>query len=747
MRKTIAYFLSLIMLFTLGLLILHPSYRALSDWLGSLVGSHIYTMFTLIYLLLANPLRYVTVALVWVIVGLLIGVISGKRLGASITAFLVWFTMIPLLAASLAGMYFNLEARGMFSQESLQALSLIPVIPEQLTFNSLFQIPIFSDLVFQLIEIFPTMGEGSNPQAILIELATPHLVAIASKPVLIIVSAIIGAVFSSVVFESVGKILPSRKTAMGLLIIGIISLQTVPTSTAINVDDGIYTEILGGYVEEQGRVVIGELILGNQIEYIPLDTPEAEGLVASIVFTQKIYDPSILYTLPSEEITDYLHFRNLLPSTFAVNVYLGDDVESIKNKSNQVIATVEQNLGIQFQEIATMPLPNEGGPEASFPMMTAALYYSQNTLEETTANIIQGFEDTGGFADIIGEKIETGKTLDIELYATGFVYIEPFKSLLPIPEVPQAFIEPYNALVESRFSFIAGVQLVKDAVKPQGSGYLLDLKETLGVQSTPSYVVNSDGSFIIMARSNMTGVTDPLDPTVHIKTSIPENSMDLMFLTFFLQGMGAIELEGGSPSTLDTQIFIPEITLPEVQVTKTSQTESNGGLEITVTVKNNGDQTIRNLELVDAFPEKYDILVSGANTASWMSLSPGGTVSLSYTVNTQKPGSYSDIPALLSYEIGEIQASTTSNILQSVDKSPNPASMLTDDYQAITTLLDTASEGTGRMLTMAIAGFVLLIATIDVFRLVRKPKTGDSREPEPVPSPPEEPGDSAEYPL
>jgi hypothetical protein len=51
------------------------------------------------------------------------------------------------------------------------------------------------------------------------------------------------------------------------------------------------------------------------------------------------------------------------------------------------------------------------------------------------------------------------------------------------------------------------------------------------------------------------------------------------------------------------------------------------------------------------------------------------------------------------------------------------------------------------MLTMAIAGFVLLIATIDVFRLVRKPKTGDSREPEPVPSPPEEPGDSAEYPL
>lgn len=746
MRKTVAYFLSLFMLFTLGLMILHPSFRALSDWLGPLLGSHIYTLFTLIYLLLADPLRYVTVPMIWVVVGLVIGIISGKKLGASITAFLVWFTMIPLLAASLAGMYLNLEARGVFSQETFQALNLIPVVPEQLTFNSLFNIPIFTELVLQMVELVPTLGEGTSIMGVMIELATPHLLAIISKPALIVASAVIGAMVSPLLFNSVGKILPSRKTAMGLLLVGLLSLQAVTVSMAIDVDDGIYTEILGGYVEEQGRAIIGELILANQVEYIPLNTPETQDLVASIVFTQKIFDQSILYTLPSDNVTDYLHFRNVLPSTFAVNIYLGDDSEAIQTKSNQVITTIEQNLGIEFQEISSMPLPNEGGPDMSFPVMTAAVYYSQDTFEDATSNMIEIFEDTGGFAELVSEKFETGNTLDIELYATGFIFIEPFEALLPIPEVPVWFMEPYTALLESKFSFFTGIQMVKDAVEPQGSGYVLDIKDVLGVHSSPSYATDSDGSFIITARSNLTGITDPLDPTVYIKTSIPETSMDLMFLTFFLKGMGAIELDGGSPSMLDTQIFIPEVAIPEVELTKTSQAVSNG-IEITLTAENNGDETIRNLVLVDAFPEKYDILASGSNTATWNSLSPGETISLSYTVEPEKPGSYTDIPALLSYETGDIQLSAASNVIESIEIGTNPVSIMVNDYQAITNMLDRVSEGFGRIPTYLLAFLLVVIAALDVFKAVSKGSKSDASGGPVVPSPPEEPGDSGEFPL
>ena len=727
MRKTLAYFLSIIILFTLGLVILHPSFLALADWLGPLLGSHIYTVFMLIYLLLADPLRYLAVTITWIIVGLLIGVISGKKLGASITALLVWLTTLPILAASFAGIYFNLDARGIFSQESLEALKLIPIIPEQLNFNSLFQIPIFSDLVFQIVKLFSTMSETSNPQAILIDLVTPQLISVVAKPLLLIASAIVGAIISKTIFGSIGKILPNRKTAIALLIIGLISIPVAPASATLNLNDGIYAEIIGGYVEEQGRAIIGELLLGNQIENIPMDTPEAEDLIASIVFTQKIYDPSILYTLPIEGIRDYLHFRNLSPSTFAVNVYLGDDTETIKAKSNQVISTIEQNLGIQFREIFTMPMPNEGGPEAVFPTMTAALYYSQNTIDETTTNIIQGFKESGGFADFIDEKIKAGSPLDIELYATGFVLIEPFKAMLPLPSVPPEFQEEYNALIESRMSFLAGIQLARNAVEPMGNNYSFDLRDTLSVQSIPSYSPDSDGSFIIMARSNMTGISDPMDPTVHIRTSIPEDSMELTFLTYFLQEMGVIDIKGGLPTILDTQLILSEIILPEVTVTKTSQSTTDGSIEITVSANNNGDQTINDLILLDPFPEKYGILASGANEATWLSLNPGQSISLSYTLDPEKPGSYTDTPAILTYTIDDIHASTSSNTLQSIEKSPNPISMLMDNYQATTALLDMASNGNGQILTLALSAVILLVAVVDVFRFLRQRSKRDEQ--------------------
>ncbi len=374
MRKTAAYFLSLIAIFTIGIMILDPSFRSLSDWLGPLLGSHIYTLFTLIYLLIANPVQYPLVAATWIIIGLFIGVVVGKKLGASITALLVWLTTLPLLAASIAGIYFNLDARGFFAQESFKALKLVPVIPDQLTFNSLFHIPIFSDLVFQIAGMANSFNESTSPFSIVKRLAKPYIIAFAAKPLLIIISAIVGAMISATLLSSIEKMLPSRKTAMALLVIALISLQSVPAYAAINFNDGLYTELIGGYTEEQGRAAVCELVLGNQLEIVPMNTPETQDLVASIVVTQKIYDPAIFYTLPVESIIDYLQYRNLLPSTFAVNVYLGDDAESIEAKSNQVISTVEQNMGIQFQKISTMPMHNEGGLEASFPTMTATIY-------------------------------------------------------------------------------------------------------------------------------------------------------------------------------------------------------------------------------------------------------------------------------------------------------------------------------------------------------------------------------------
>ena len=84
MRKTLAYFTSIIFLLYAGLSILHSSFEALA-WMGPLLSSHIYTIFTL---LIMGPLSNTAVGLVWLLADLLIWVIS-RKLECSITTFLV----------------------------------------------------------------------------------------------------------------------------------------------------------------------------------------------------------------------------------------------------------------------------------------------------------------------------------------------------------------------------------------------------------------------------------------------------------------------------------------------------------------------------------------------------------------------------------------------------------------------------------------------------------------------------------
>ena len=118
---------------------------------------------------------------------------------------------------------------------------------------------------------------------------------------------------------------------------------------------------------------------------------------------------------------------------------------------------------------------------------------------------------------------------------------------------------------------------------------------------------------------------------------------------------------------------------------------------------------------------------AGANEITWLSLNPGQSISLSYTIDPEKPGFYADTPAILAYTVNDIDASTASNTLQSIEKSPNPLSMLIDNYQVTTALLDMVSNGNGQILTLAISTVILLVALVDVFRFLRQRSNRDEQ--------------------
>ncbi|MCK5671218.1 DUF11 domain-containing protein, partial [Candidatus Bathyarchaeota archaeon] len=191
----------------------------------------------------------------------------------------------------------------------------------------------------------------------------------------------------------------------------------------------------------------------------------------------------------------------------------------------------------------------------------------------------------------------------------------------------------------------------------------------------------------------------------------------------------------------------PGIKLPEVSLVKTVQHDGDSST-YTVTAINNGATAIENVELRDTFATKYGVLESGTNVASWGRINPGESVSITYTTTISKPGVYTEIPALMTWDGEVIQSVAASNILETRSKNPNAFSMLANTYGVIKEIGDLVLDGKGNMLDTVLIGFILLIAIIDVLRYFMGRSKPGPEAPE-APSAPEPPvyGDTSGDPL
>ena len=822
MRKTSAYIFSLLFLFISGLAILHPSYQAISSWLSPVTGGFVYTVFIMFSLLIADPFKYIAVGMVWILTGLIIGLISQKKLGASIVAFFTWLSMIPTLGVAAFGIYTNLEAHGVFTIDSVdEILMAIPNVPAQLNFNSLFEIPIISELVFELMEIIPNLGENSDPMQVMIAVAMPYATAFILKPLLIIVSAIIGAVVGKRVFSKIDiDLLSNRKVAASIVIALIVTQAAyLPTTRgqvpeldeqtleflaalgidvedldietlaeiglsiedleaiaaidpedidldtltemgidteiaimmvisggmnttegtgpglgiSIDTDDGIYLELMGGFVENQGRAVTGEVLLGSDIETVSSTASHVQELAASVILTQKIFNPSVLYTLPVEGIEGYVQFVGIAPEIVAVNLYVGEDVDAVTAKSDQLIDDYEDMYGVQFERITAMQqtFGQDEGATIEIPPFVVCVYYSLDTVDDLITNMLTGFESKGGVASSFQEIVE-GERNDIELYVIGQVTPSYLQAFMSLPEEMAMFQDLIDALFAETFHFVVGVQLIDEAVDP-GSG-AFDLTDALGI-SSPRFSSDADIGVMALARPNS---TDP-EPSIKLATNIDQASTEFMFLYMYLNTIMPMDISGGMvPDRNDLRISVPDYSAPDITVDKSSQT--SGGVEtVTVTITNDGPSAVTDMELNDVFPDKYDVLNSGSSTATWTRLSPGESVSLSYEIKYENPGTYTNMPAVLSYEEDGETRIAVSNILPALSKSPSGLTLLSENYQATFDVIDMVT-GNGDLFGMIPLAFIALITAIDAFKIYRQRSTSEPPAPE-EPQLPESPSD------
>jgi len=207
----------------------------------------------------------------------------------------------------------------------------------------------------------------------------------------------------------------------------------------------------------------------------------------------------------------------------------------------------------------------------------------------------------------------------------------------------------------------------------------------------------------------------------------------------YLNTIMPMDISGGMvPDRNDLRISVPDYSAPDITVEKSSQ--ASGGVEtVTITITNDGTSTVSDLELNDVFPEKYDVLNSGSSTATWTRLSPGESVSLSYEVKYDNPGTYTNMPAVLNYEEGGETRTAVSNILPASSKSPSGLKLLSENYQVTFDVIDMVT-GNGDLFGMIPLVFIALIAAIDAFKIYRQRSTSEPPAPE-EPQLPESPSD------
>jgi len=483
----------------------------------------------------------------------------------------------------------------------------------------------------------------------------------------------------------------------------------------------------------------GEILLGSDIETVPSSETYLRDLAASMILTQKVSDPSFLYTLPIDGIENYVQFTGLAPETFAVTLYVGEDLEETALKSDQLIADYEAMYGIEFTKIVSQPIAFTGdgeGGASMIPSYIASAYVSLNTLEETIPNLLTGFESKQGFADSFQERID-GELKDIELYVTGQITPEHIEAFIPLTDVPVILQDIVDTLLAETYHFAVGVQLINEGL-PASSGGVFDLIDTMGI-GAPRYSSDSDLSLIAVARQNGTDIGSD----IKLSTSLAQDSPELMLISMYLNSMIEIEISGGAtPTASDLQITIPGYVAPEVEIIKTRD-----GSSVTVTVTNEGSSTITDLTLKDAFPTKYGVLESGASEATWSMLTSGQSVSMTYVTSYENPGTYTDIPAMLHYTENDVLRAAASNTLLTDTKNPSPIVLLSDSYQATFDLIDMLT-GKGDQFQMIPLVLIALIAAVDIFKMYRNRSKPEQEAPE-DPSLPGQPefGDTPGDPL
>ena len=178
--KYFGWLLAVVIVLLGGWFLLPAGYNTLVLWLAPQLGNFIRPTLVMVNLLLVNPLTNITMVLVWAGAGFLGGVFAGTKKGAFVVGLMTWLTCLGALAFC-----------GYLIFTTGLDLGAFPPLPPGSSLIDVLSIPIFQDMISQLLPLLGGIGGGGSID--FMALLTPVIIWFLVPVIVVIITGILGA--------------------------------------------------------------------------------------------------------------------------------------------------------------------------------------------------------------------------------------------------------------------------------------------------------------------------------------------------------------------------------------------------------------------------------------------------------------------------------------------------------------------------------------------------------------------------
>lgn len=426
MRKLLAFIICGLIALLAGYTLLPQGFNALVDWLGPVFGLPLVFVFSSLFILLADPFKFISVAILWVVIGLVGGLIIRKRIGSVSTMLSVYSIQFTVLSLSAYALFGTIMGSGIFSNPA-NILNLLPPVPQGASLATIMSAPIIGDIVAQLQSISLT----SFDQGMIINLLMNTVVLnIVKNLVIVSVAALAGCEIGKFAFRPIvprfeafrerHMIVPKVQYRSFLLVTFslIILLSSFRVATPVNATGGLYSENILATVTPQGTAVATAVFVDTSelLRGIDLSNSAFAGSVGAVLVTQKLELSSLAsemnYLMGQIKISginldEVLRFYQIVPSTMLIIVYKADKLsqDAAQSQANVAADLFGRKFGTTFTSfIPTGSLPLDNAPVRVF-------IYQSTLIFSTAADALVGdLPETsrGGLARYIGRVYRSG---------------------------------------------------------------------------------------------------------------------------------------------------------------------------------------------------------------------------------------------------------------------------------------------------------------------------------------------------